>query len=106
VISLINRRRDVTLVPPASLRLTAPQPMTAPTFAAKREAKPPVATRNIGRKTESKPSSWWTQRATSGTVAPGFTREELVKPTKTAWDTPARLFDQIKGVLTELTDFA
>jgi len=53
-----------------------------------------------------KQASWWTQRATSGTVAPGFTREELAKPTKTPWDAPDRLFDQVKGVLTELTDFA
>ena len=42
----------------------------------------------------------------NGTVAPGFNREELVKPTKMAWDTPGRLFDQVKGVLTELIDFA
>jgi hypothetical protein len=39
-------------------------------------------------------------------VAPGFTREELAKPTKVPWDTPSRLFDQVKGVLTELTDIA
>ena len=106
VISLINRRPDVTLVPPASLRLTATQPMTAPTFAAKRQGRPEPPRREIGRKTDIKQASWWTQRATSGTVAPGFTREELAKPTKTAWDTPDRLFDQVKGVLTELTDFA
>jgi hypothetical protein len=53
-----------------------------------------------------KQASWWTERATSGTVAPGFTREELVKPRKTAFDSPDRLFDQVKAVLTELTDFA
>ena len=106
VISLVNRRPDVTLVPPASLRLTATQPMTAPTFAAKRQGRPELPRREIGRKTDNKQASWWTQRATSGTVAPGFTREELAKPTKTAWDTPDRLFDQVKGVLTELTDFA
>jgi transcription-repair coupling factor (superfamily II helicase) len=109
VISLITRRPDVTLVPPASLRLTAaPPPTTAPAFAAKRQGKPemPLPRREMGRKTDSKPSSWWTQRATSGTVAPGFNREELAKPTKTAWDTPGRLFDQVRAVLTELTDFA
>ena len=96
----------MTLVPPASLRLTAAQPMTAPTFAAKRQGRLEPPRREMGRKTEMKQASWWTQRATSGTVAPGFTRDELVKPTKTPWDTPARLFDQVKGVLTELTDFA
>jgi transcription-repair coupling factor (superfamily II helicase) len=106
VISLVNRRPDVTLVPPASLRLTAPQPMTSPAFVAKRQGKLEPPRREIGRKTDMKQASWWTQRATSGTVAPGFTREELARPVKTPWDTPDRLFDQIKGVLTELTDFA
>jgi transcription-repair coupling factor (superfamily II helicase) len=106
VISLVSRRPDVTLVPPASLRLTAAQPMTAPTFVARRQGRPEPPKREVGRKTDMKQASWWTQRATSGTVAPGFTRQELAKPSKTPWDTPDRLFDQVKGVLTELTDFA
>jgi transcription-repair coupling factor (superfamily II helicase) len=107
VISLVNRRPDVTLVPPASLRLTAaPPPTVAPPPVVKRPGKPELHRREVGRKPEPKQSSWWTQRATSGTVAPGFNREELAKPTKTAWDTPGRLFDQVKAVLTELTDFA
>ena len=50
VISLVNRRPDVTLVPPASLRLTATQPMTAPTFAAKRQGRPEPPRREIGSK--------------------------------------------------------
>ncbi len=106
VISLMNRRPDIALVPPASLRLTATQPMTAPTFTAKRQGQLEPPKGKLGRKPEMKQASWWTQRATSGTVAPGFTRQELVKPTKTPWDDPDRLFDQVKGVLTELTDFA
>jgi transcription-repair coupling factor (superfamily II helicase) len=107
VISLVNRRPDVTLVPPAALRLTAAQPMTAPAFTAKRQGRQEPVRRDLGRKTESRqPASWWTQRATSGTVAPGFNREELAKPTKVAWDTPSRLFEDVKGVLTALTDFA
>jgi transcription-repair coupling factor (superfamily II helicase) len=111
VISLMNRRPDITLVPPASLRLTATppitaQPMTAPTFTAKRQGQIEPPKGKFGRKPEMKQASWWTQRATSGTVEPGFTRQELVKPTKTPWDDIDRLFDQVKGVLTELTDFA
>jgi transcription-repair coupling factor (superfamily II helicase) len=107
VISLINRRPDVTLVPPSSLRLTAAQPVTAPVFTARRQSRPEPGGRGIiGRKPEPKQVSWWTERATSGSVTPGFTREELVKPRKTAFDSPDRLFDQLRGILTELTDFA
>jgi transcription-repair coupling factor (superfamily II helicase) len=106
VISLVNRRPDVTLVPPSSLRLTAQQPMTAPTFAAKRQGQLEPPRRKMGRQPEKKGASWWTERATSGTVAPGFSRDELVKPTKTPFDSPDRLFGLVKGVLTELTDFA
>ena len=106
VVSLVNRRSDVTLVPPASLRLNAAQPMTAPSFAAKRQGQTVPVGRKMGHKPEKTGASWWTERATSGSVAPGFTREELVKPVKTALDSPDRLFDQIRGVLTELADFA
>jgi len=106
VVSLVNRRPDITLVPPSALRLNAGQVMTAPSFPAKRQGRVEPAARRIGHKPEKPGASWWTQRATSGTVAPGFTREELVKPVKTALDSPDRLFDQIRGVLTELADFA
>ena len=106
VISLVDRRPDITLVPPSSLRLTAAQPMTAPTFAAKRQGRRELTRHEMGRKPEKRGASWWTERATSGTVAPGFSRDELVKPTQTPLDSPDRLFGLVKGVLTELTDFA
>jgi transcription-repair coupling factor (superfamily II helicase) len=107
VISLVSKRPDITLVPPASLRLTATQPTTAPTVAAKRQVTRVESTvPKFGQKPETRQQSWWTQRATSGTVAPGFTREALAKPVKTPFDSPSRLFDQVRGVLTELTDFA
>jgi transcription-repair coupling factor (superfamily II helicase) len=106
VVGLVNRRPDITLVPPSSLRLNAAQPMTAPSFAAKRQGRSEPMGGKMGHKPEKPGASWWTERATSGTVAPGFTREELVKPVKTAFDSPDRLFDQLMGVLTELSDFA
>jgi transcription-repair coupling factor (superfamily II helicase) len=106
VISLLNRRPDLTLVPPSSLRLTATQPMTAPAFATRRSERAVPPAKNIGRKTEIKQASWWTQRATSGTVTPGFNREALAKPARTPWDEPSRLFSQLRDVLTELSDFA
>ena len=72
VISLVNRRPDITLVPPSSLRLTAAQPVTAPVFAAKRQGRPEPPKREVGRKTDMKQASWWTQRATSGTRRAGL----------------------------------
>jgi transcription-repair coupling factor (superfamily II helicase) len=107
VVSLVNRRPDITLVPPSSLRLTVTEPVTAPVFAARRQGRAePGGRGGVGRKPEPKQVSWWTERATSGAVTPGFTREDLVKPRKTALDSPDRLFAQLRSVLTELADFA
>jgi hypothetical protein len=60
----------------------------------------------FGRKTEIKQASWWTKRATTGEVAPGFSRANLTR--EAAEDPKAKdgLFDRILTVLTELADVA
>ena len=43
----------------------------------------------------SEPPSWWTARARSGEVAPGFTKEEILRPAK---DDPRAEGGAIEGV--------
>ena len=43
-------------------------------------------------------------RARAGTVAPGFSKEEILKPAKEDPRTPGGVFDRIGGVLSELLD--
>jgi transcription-repair coupling factor (superfamily II helicase) len=50
--------------------------------------------------------SWWTVRATAGQVAPGFSREEILKPAAEDPRAPGGLFDRVGGLLSALDDLA
>ena len=111
LVAIVERRADVTLVPPAGLRLDlrggsrgrgsgAGRP--APAILAGRGAAPagPRVTRRrhaaAGRKgtqaDSAAPASWWTARATTGDVEPGFTKaESSSQPPKTRGPSTASL---------------
>jgi len=55
-----------------------------------------------GRPRRSSTASWWTARATAGTVTPGFTKEEILKPPKEDPRAEGGLFDRVGGLLGEL----
>jgi hypothetical protein len=54
-----------------------------------------------GRTSTSAPS-WWTARATTGAVTPGFTKAEILRPPKENPLVEGGLFDRIGGLLEEL----
>jgi transcription-repair coupling factor (superfamily II helicase) len=80
LIRFVQDRPDVTLTPPAVLRVNLRQP--APSRA--------------GR-------SWWTARATAGEVKPGFTRAEILKPGKVDPRGAEGIFGRVVGLLVELS---
>ncbi|MCX6550306.1 MAG: hypothetical protein NTY02_04730, partial [Acidobacteria bacterium] len=47
-------------------------------------------------------ASWWTARATAGTVTAGFTKEEILKPPKEDPRAPGGLFDRVGSLLDDL----
>ena len=84
VIALVQRRGDLQLVPPNSLKL---------------DLKKPVESKSDGlkiAKIQRKPS-WWTVRATAGEVTPGFTKAEILKQAPEDPRAP-------EGVLTKVTE--
>jgi transcription-repair coupling factor (superfamily II helicase) len=99
LVAVVRRRPDLTLVPPAALRLALGDGAAAKADA--RSAKP-VAARKGGR-TQAAPS-WWTARAREATVGPGFTKEEILKPAQEDPRAPDGVFDRVGGVLSELLD--
>jgi transcription-repair coupling factor (superfamily II helicase) len=110
--SLIASREDLTLLPPAVLRLDMTKPAgTRKTADASISRKPAFSSvvRSPGASAPSKkvpsPSegvSWWTARATSD-VAPGFTRGEiLAEAPPDAW-APGGLFERLGQVLDQLS---
>jgi hypothetical protein len=47
--------------------------------------------------------SWWTARARSGEVAPGFSREEIMRPAKEDPRAEGGIFARVGGLLQELS---
>jgi transcription-repair coupling factor (superfamily II helicase) len=111
VIALLRRRPDVTLAPPSSLRLalgdSPPRGDSPPGGRTKWSpgASPRPGSGQAGpgaRRPRSSSPSWWTARATTGAVTPGFSKAEILKPPKENPLAEGGLFDRVSGLLEEL----
>jgi transcription-repair coupling factor (superfamily II helicase) len=109
LVSLVRQRPELTLVPPAALRLTLGDVGTgsASTKAAAPQGPRPPAPAPSLKKAGSRPQiapSWWTARARTGEVKPGFTKEEILRPARDDPRAPGGVFAQVGGLLSELLD--
>ena len=93
---VIQERGDVTLVPPATLKLD---------LRAVRAARPPAAgTRPRGKGDAVAAGSWWTARARAGEVTGGFTRDEILKPRQEDPRAEGGVFARVSSLLRDLSD--
>jgi hypothetical protein len=99
LVSLVRQRTDLTLLPPASLKLNmesvSPKPSPQPSAHSPRKG---------GGRAQVAPS-WWTARARETEVKAGFTKEQMLKPT--AKDDPRAaggVFERVGGLLSELLE--
>jgi len=110
LVSLVRRRADLTLVPPAALRVsldsaegtgqkTEPGRSVSP-----QPSVPAPAPGKGGVRSQTAPSSWWTARAREGAVKPGFSKKEILRPAREDPRAPGGVFERIGGVLSELLD--
>jgi transcription-repair coupling factor (superfamily II helicase) len=102
LLNVVKSRADITLQPPATVKLDLRvQPTTAPP----RRSVPSLPTG--GRRAPSTDSitagSWWTARARAGEVAPGFSRDEILRPTKEDPRSENGIFPRVGGLLRELS---
>src|SRR6185295_2998801 len=93
LLRLIQERGDLTLLPPAVLRLDLSKAPTAP-----------VERPQMRRKPQAEGTSWWTARATPGDVAPGFTREAILAERPVDPGAPGGLFERVGQVLGRLSE--
>ena len=95
LVRVVQERPEVTLLPPATLKVD----MRASEGAARREA---VRRSTKGR--ELPRASWWTTRATAGEVTGGFTKEEILRPNREDPRAQGGLFSRVLGLLRELSE--
>ena len=105
--NLVQQRGDLTLVPPATLKLNLSGPII-------RSAPVPVApaVRQDGRITRSSLSkrgkdpvaggSWWAARAQTGEVTAGFSKGEILRPAKENPRGEAGIFGRVAALLADL----
>jgi transcription-repair coupling factor (superfamily II helicase) len=99
VLTVVDRRSDVRLVPPGNIRMELAPPVVAPSLAPGRpSARPPVAQGG------NRGASWWTVRATSPAVTPGFSKSAVLKPLPEDPLAEGGLFERVSGLLSELSD--
>jgi len=121
LVSLMRQRPDLTLVPPAALRLSLDRaegtgqnaradPAVSPTpsaLSAKPSAlspKPSALSPKKGGSHGSAAPSWWTSRARTGEVKPGFTKEDILRPAKEDPRAAGGVFERVGGLLSDLLD--
>ena len=94
--SAVKARGDLTLLPPAILKLDLNRP-----------AEPPETASGAQLRSKKKPAhtsgSWWTTRAKAGEVTPGFSREVILASGAIDPRLPGGLFERLGDVLTELS---
>jgi transcription-repair coupling factor (superfamily II helicase) len=86
LVALVEARPDVTLTPPAVIKVD----LDVPRRRDQRRRRPPV----------DETTSWWTSRATSGRVTEGFTKQEVLNPDRVGADD--EILAHVSGLLTEL----
>jgi transcription-repair coupling factor (superfamily II helicase) len=101
---VVQERGDIALVPPATLKLDLRKAI-AP---ARVQVRPPQGG-VLGRQTPRRGAdpvaagSWWAARARAGQVSPGFTRDEILRPTREDPRAEGGLFTRVSGLLRELS---
>ena len=88
IIDLVQRRSEVTLTPPGTLRVDL-------------DVAQGLRAHRPRRRLEAEATSWWTQRATSGSVAAGFTKQQMSRPDRVGADD--ELLERVGELLTELS---
>jgi len=99
---VVQQRGDVTLVPPATLKLDLKKPAARKVVPEPRTPSGPAGGGRKGRDPVAA-GSWWAARARAGQVAPGFTKDEIMRPAKEDPRAEDGVFSRVLGLLGDLS---
>ena len=85
VITMVRERGDLQLLPPSTLKMDMKKHQARQPF--RRERREPA---------------WWTARATSGEVAPGFSKAEILRPKEEDPRAPGGILQRAEELLESL----
>jgi transcription-repair coupling factor (superfamily II helicase) len=97
LVKIVHEWPGATLVPPVSLKLDLEAPQ---------KSQPAPPEKPVRRRTSSRPdakeASWWTARATAGTVTGGFTKEEILRKPEADPRAEGGMFSRLESLLRAL----
>jgi transcription-repair coupling factor (superfamily II helicase) len=99
LVALVRQRPELTLVPPAALKLNMDGQ-----HARNAAPAPPAGGRKGAGRSPAIAPSWWTARARAGEVKAGFTKQEILKPAADDPRAPGGVFERVGGLLSDLLD--
>jgi len=97
LVRVVRETPGAVLVPPASLRLDLDVETAAPSSVTSQQA-----TRGDRRERAASGPSWWTARATTGEVVPGFTKADMLRRRPDDPRAAGGVFERLRGVLQAL----
>jgi transcription-repair coupling factor (superfamily II helicase) len=102
VIAMVRERGDLQLLPPSTLKLDLKKPVMPPPAKPSADA---VKKAHQGRqpfRRERREPAWWTARATTGEVTPGFSKAEILKPKQEDPRAPGGILQRVEELLEDL----
>jgi hypothetical protein len=113
LVALVRQRPELTLVPPAGLKLDlgkaeasglkAPELVTSQKHSAPSPKPSALSPKKSGKYANAAPS-WWVTRAREGEVRPGFTKAEILRPAKEDPRASGGVFERVGALLSDLLD--
>ena len=113
LVALVGRRPDLTLVPPAALKLTLDRAegtglraseTAASAKAAASTPKPSALSPKKSGKYANAAPSWWVARAREAEVTPGFTKADIQRKAKEDPRGEGGVFERVGALLSDLLD--
>jgi transcription-repair coupling factor (superfamily II helicase) len=115
LVALVRQRPELTLVPPAGLKLNldmadgkklmAEKPRSGshqPSAMSHSHQPSAISHKKGASRLQGATPSWWTARARAGEVKPGFTKEEILRPAKEDPRASGGMFERVGGLLSDL----